>query len=387
MSLVNQMLKDLEKRRAPEMGGEAVLRDLAVGAPRGGNGQARHPLLLAGGAIILAAVAAVGYWQLQSGATAEASPQPALLPAPSAASKPAEPAPRRADAAPSPAAPLPDEQPEVAVAIATLEEPASSAPEPKPVAASSEPAVAAIAAKQRLPTAPAPGQASQPQPVRSEPQPSDQRIRPAAVMERVARPQSPREQARVMYLKGVELVRRGRLGEAQTQLRAALGRDAELVEAREVLAAVLLRAQRGAEAEQVLTAGLARDKGAYSLARLYARILAERNATQAAIATLETSLPAPALDPEYYGLLAALYQRADLHDKAAEAYRRVLPVAPERGAWWTGLGISLERLNRTSDALQAYRRARGASSLAPQLVSFVDGRVAALEEGRGKGQR
>lgn len=373
MSLVNQMLKDLESRRAPEMGGEAVLRDLVVGSVPSVRRRASLTLLIVGGLIVAGAVAAAGYWYTHR-------PDDGLAAAASVAAVPERPV--EPLGAPKPAVAIPPEPAVGAAPAKPAPHPETTArtkhPEPTPATAAETQQVAPVAAVKPAKKA----SAVKPTPARSvapvAPKPTT--VAAAPVMERVERPQSPREKARAAYLRGSDWVKRGRLSEAETALRRALELDPDSVDAREVLAAVLIRAQRSAEAETLLKAGLERNPSAYTLARMYGRILAGRNATAEAIKMLERSLPAPALDPDYYGLLAALYQRAGAQDKAAEAYRRVLAVAPERGVWWTGLGISLERLNRAGEALQAYRRARESAGMNAQLLTFVDTRIAELTD-------
>lgn len=380
MSLVNQMLKDLETRRAPEMGGEAVLRDLSSGRPHTADARSRMPVLVAGGLIATLILAAAGYWFAQKSTipgqiSQLPSPQSALSAAVVTGEREARP--EVVDAGtPNPVVGTPILLPEKATTGSeTAEKPEPESVTPAQTPAPPAPVAATMPAVEEAPPAPLPTKPAREVVAMAKSPPAP---RSAPVMERVTRPQSSREKAQNAYLKGADLVRLNRLSEAETSLRSALALDPDLIEAREILAAVLLRSQRSDEAERVLWLGLERNKGAYSLARIYARILVERNEVDAAIQVLETSLPAPALDPEFYGLLAALYQRVAEHAKAAEAYRRVLAITPERGIWWTGLGISLEQLSRSSEAFQAYRRARGSSGMAPQLLSFVDGRLEVL---------
>ena len=44
-----------------------------------------------------------------------------------------------------------------------------------------------------------------------------------------------------------------------------------------------------------------------------------------------------------------------------------------------GLGISLQALNRNTEAQEAYRRARGTNTLNPELQAFVDQRLRQLQ--------
>jgi MSHA biogenesis protein MshN len=84
--------------------------------------------------------------------------------------------------------------------------------------------------------------------------------------------------------------------------------------------------------------------------------------------------------PDHYALLAALEQRAGNYKEAAEIYQRLVGLQPGNGVWWMGLGITLEHLNQTKDAVMAYRRAASSGSLQPSVQKFVDSRIAALSQ-------
>ena len=387
MSLVNQMLKDLESRRAPEMGGEAVLSDLSVAPPRSPAISAIRRLLWVG--LLIVVIGGGGwYWYstyLPAAMSISNSESVVMLQGKEAVSQTSavasvavESRKRSAVVATRPPN-VPETKPTSELKLtagkvdfAPLQAPTSPAPKAE---------VARVGERERVPTVTPPKkEVTVPQAVATSQRVVESRRKETKpVIERVKRPRSSRERAQLAFHKGVDLVRRGQLIEAETPLRSALSLDPDLTEAREVLAALLIRSQRSAEAETLLKTGLERNSSAYSLARIYGRLLVERGEQETAIDILETSLPEPVMDPEFYGLLAALYQRTEQHGKATEAYRRVLAVAPERGAWWTGLGISLERLQRSVEAQQAYRRARGTAGMGSQLLSFVDSRLAALE--------
>lgn len=373
MSLINQMLKDLEARHAPEMGGEAVLRDLSITAPRARGNRGLGAVMLGIGAAAIA-IGSAGYWYLQRSQLSVSVADPVVervLPVAKADSS---------GMAPMAATEVP-EKPEIPVAklSPSPSEMVSDEPAKQSAASSTKPGPAVSERTKVTPVATRKVEpAKEKPPVESVIAATDSVTAPVAIVERVNRPRSNVEKAHVAYLQGTDLVKQGRMGNAESRLHEALELNPALNEAREVLAALLIRANRSQEAEQLLKSGLASDKRAYTLARLYGRLLAERDAGDLAIEVLEASLPAPELDPDYYGLLAALYQRSGRHELAAEAYRRVLAVKPDQGVWWTGLAISLERLRRTEEAVPAYRRARSAAGMTPQLLTFVEQRVVAL---------
>ena len=94
---------------------------------------------------------------------------------------------------------------------------------------------------------------------------------------------------------------------------------------------------------------------------------------------MQRSAPAAQGSPDYLARLAALLQRQSRHGEAVEYYQAALRLAPGSGVWQMGLGISLQGLNRTAEARDAYRRARESNTLSPESQAFVDQRLKQLQ--------
>lgn len=105
--------------------------------------------------------------------------------------------------------------------------------------------------------------------------------------------------------------------------------------------------------------------------------LAEGRA-EAALAALAGS---SAQGPERDALEAAALQQTGRHAEAEQAYRRALRQAPDVGAWWAGLGISLDASGRGREALDAFREAQRRGPLDPALSDYLGERVEALAAG------
>lgn len=144
------------------------------------------------------------------------------------------------------------------------------------------------------------------------------------------------------------------------------------------LVGALLDAGRRDEAMRVARDALARDAAQPALAVTLARMQVDRGELQAAIATLEKSLAQGAERADYQAFLAALLQRDGQHQRAAQHYAAALSQSPQNGVWWLGMGISLQAMQRQADALEAFRRAKAAGGLNPELLAFVNGKIEQL---------
>lgn len=99
----------------------------------------------------------------------------------------------------------------------------------------------------------------------------------------------------------------------------------------------------------------------------------------AALRLLQTKRPVDASGmAESDALAAAAAQQLGQHDAAIAAYTRALRSEPDIGAWWAGLGISLEAAGRSAEALEAYHEARRRGPLDPALADYLGSRVDTL---------
>jgi MSHA biogenesis protein MshN len=177
---------------------------------------------------------------------------------------------------------------------------------------------------------------------------------------------------------------RCRAGEVATclaRLSELLTLDPGHVQGRLLFASTLQEHGDAAQAARTLDEGLAAYPGHWQWAQLRAQLAANAGDTARALAVLAASPPAVADSPDYHALLAAVQQRAGRHAEAVRTYHRVLALQPQRGVWWTGLGISLQVLGQDRDADSAFARALADLSLTPELRRFAESRRHMLATG------
>jgi Flp pilus assembly protein TadD len=144
----------------------------------------------------------------------------------------------------------------------------------------------------------------------------------------------------------------------------------------------LLKAGRATEAEAVLRTGLKLTPDAAELARLLAHRLFDDGDPAQALHVLLRAAPPVAADPEYHAFVAALHQQAEDHAAAAATYRAILAVRSDSGAAWLGLGISLAAGSKPDEARAAFARAVGDVRLSSAIREFARQETARLERSR-----
>lgn len=388
MSLINQMLQELDARRSDLTGSETYGQQVRAVPDR----RRIHPAWWVALALAIVSAALLAWVLLRPPVVQVAAPASAQLPL-------------KFDAK------LGADGPAAATAVASAEVPVqpmekkdgqsatdmNSQPEVPPAAMRSDAVPISAADKNMLAVqAPEPSRpakaAQQPLPATEsvKPAPTEKpsaRIPPAATADQ-ARPEpvgkqirelSPQQRTENEYRGALLAIQQGRLNEAIAMLERALELDARHAGARQALIGALLDSKRHDDALRVTREGLAQDPAQPGLAMILARLQLERGELRSAIETLERSLRYAEDRADYQAFLAALLQKDQRHKQAVEHYLQAVRLTPQNGTWWMGLGISFQADNRLPEAQEAFRRAKASNTLTPELLAFVEGRLRELQ--------
>lgn len=330
MSLINQVLLDLEKRGVQVPKGEAAIRPVQTHEPS----HAKWGWLAA--VLVLLVVAGVGYRLMFASRPAPVTP-PVVVAVPVLA--------------------LPASQ-AVAVSAPVVAE-AVSAPVQATPALIQKPEKPLVALAPKHPA----GEISS---------------APATGISKRIKPISQQQQSENEFHRGKQLREQGLVDEAVIAFESALQLDNKNTLARQSLISLLLENHRNAEAEQLLQRALKEDSSRLDEAMWLARLQVERKDVAAGLGILQNSLPFAEQRPDYQAFIAALYQRQEQHDKAITHYRKALQKGFSTGAWWVGMAISLQAEKRFVEARDAYKRALGMNNLNADLRSFAQARLKEL---------
>jgi MSHA biogenesis protein MshN len=191
---------------------------------------------------------------------------------------------------------------------------------------------------------------------------------------------SVRERADAEFRRATAFVNQGRIAEAMEALTSTLSIDPGHESARQTAVGLQLENRRVDDAQHLLQDGIVLNPAQTGFAMLLARIQVERADLNGGLATLQKHGATAGNNPDYLAFSAAILQRLGRHREAADIYQAVLRLQPGSGVWWMGLGISLQALKQPAEAVEAFRRARGAGSLSPELTAFVEQRIKQLQQ-------
>ena len=395
MSLINKVLRDLDRRQEPS------------GAPPTGSPEVkvvpaeadRHEWFWRTTAVLtLAALGWVAWvvYQIQPRPLAtelaqKAAEEAAKKAAVQVAKAPTPPAP---PVVATPAAPPPANPPAQPVQAASTPAPVAPAPVPeprKPVAGAP-----AAAPKPQAQVAPPPKPAAPPDMLRfaytietpigaaapkAAEKPKSDAKKAVADKPRVERRDvalSAGARADNEFRRGVDLLKRGRILEAENAFTAALRIDPQSRGPRQALVALKLERGDLDEAARLLGESLAADPAQPDFAVALARIHVERNNPEAALTVLETSAGSAMDHAEFHFLQGAVLQRLGRHAEAAEAYRAALRIHAALPQAWMGLGIALEALQKRDEAGEAFKRGLAAGPVSADVRNYAEQRIRAL---------
>jgi MSHA biogenesis protein MshN len=215
-------------------------------------------------------------------------------------------------------------------------------------------------------------------PLKLETSPPQSRVATAAKIDR-RDTTSVRDKSEAEFRRAVALVNQGRVSEGMEAFRAALQIDPSHDAARQTMVALQLESKRYDDAIHTLSEGIAASPKNLQFIMLLARVMVERNDLAGALAVLDKHGAGAGSNADFRAFRGALQQRMGRHNEAIDEYRAALVISPGMGQWWIGLGISQQAQAHPKDALESFRRAKGAGNLTPELASFVDQRIRQLQ--------
>lgn len=383
MSLINQMLKDLEKRRATSINPDGSVLQ-GVSWPGWREHQSRHGMTVILILLLCVAIGAAGFMWYQSRQSSSLTAMaPMMAVETAAAQKVDRPLPRQA-VSPAVVANRPTVNPSAQVVadvqtttaaqsvavgeihgagqlttVASIAPVVTSAPE------------VLVTADTRSVESSATGQTI-PEPDTEEDKNSQ------SIVTKIPRPLSSEQQAEAQYQRALRYYRANQYSLAEPELRKTLALDVGHVAARELLVAMLIRAGRYPGADTLLAEGLEIFPQQVSFIQLKARMLMQQGNITAAIQLLAQNDPAIDAEPAYHALRAALYQRSGQHEHAVEIYVNLVKLYNDTPAWWIGLAISQEALGQIKPALESYRHAAASKGLSNSLHAYVSDKIRLL---------
>lgn len=347
MSLINQMLRDLEQRQVASRAGP----QLAMGQANVSRGTSRHRWQMVSAALGLMLTVAGTAWYYSDRQTTpgmdgliQADPATPALQAPTAGQ-------------PLPVDPI--------VETETIQPETDTKPEQPMVDSTPIQPVEAVQPSHEEPRETAVAEAPKPKP---------DAPKPVANKRPVPTP----EQARLAYQAAQQLLQQGRTDVAISRLQQALHLQPGWREPRTLLATVYLEQGRNELAQTLLSEGLSQQPGYAGWAMLQARLLLQSEGPPSAIGVLERTRQAGAGDLDMDLFLAALYQRAQRHQQAVTTYQDVLAGQPNHAKAWLGMAISLEGLGQPHDALAAYQEALRLGGHQDSIRHYIEQRISDL---------
>lgn len=365
MSLINQMLQDLDSRRAANGPGSSLPNEVRpLPAAR-----RSHAPLLVGVGVAISLLLGWFVWQgLESDSRIASTPvvQPPLpnpvlapgLPQSPVVSLTLEPS-ALASVLPAPSSvALADDVTDLRLTTSLRLLPERDpVPAPRKATASSSASVAAS------PEAAPAALASPTQAVRA---------KGPMVIEKSLHAGSMHERAEGEYRKAISALNTGRSIEAIENLRASLKQEAAHTASRQLLFKLLVENKQLDEAAELLQDGLQLQPAQISWAMSLGRLQVDRGDLPGAWQTLQRSLPFAASSADYQGFAAHVLQRLGRGREAAEFYQLATRLAPAESRWWLGLGLALESDGRAVEAREAFLRAKAGATLSGELATLVE---------------
>ena len=178
--------------------------------------------------------------------------------------------------------------------------------------------------------------------------------------------------------KAAELIQRGQVQTAQQLLQGFTQEYPAAVRSSAMLVELLIAQQNLAAAQTLLNTLKPYISESSELRRLQAYSYVLQNQADEAVQLLLSSKPSLKDETAYYELLASAAQRAKQYPLSIQVYKNLLRYDASQGQWWLGLAISEELYGLKADARQNFLQVLKAGRISDALRDYAQNRYNAL---------
>ncbi len=178
-----------------------------------------------------------------------------------------------------------------------------------------------------------------------------------------------------LYQHAIQLTASGQNAEAISLLKQLVNNYPNNFKTREYLANLLIQQNNKLAAANLLDVGIKLSPEHIIFIEMKAQLLVGQGRVNEALLLLQKNSPSIENEPNYYALMAALYQRQGRANLAANLYKKLLTIQSSNAKWWVGLGIALDALGDHPQAFEAYTNADSIGNLNPELKNFLSAQL------------
>ncbi|MBW8189439.1 tetratricopeptide repeat protein [Neiella marina] len=167
----------------------------------------------------------------------------------------------------------------------------------------------------------------------------------------------------------------GRLKDSENAYRTVLTRNPKLTNARLEMVALLTQQRQEAKALQLVDEGLRYLPTDAQLTTVKAQLLLTIGRTEEAWDALQPLNESQVQEMGFFIIKAGLASQRSEFEVAYRNYSRLTIKDPAQGRWWLGKAISAEQMGNNAEAVEGYRRALTSSGLSAGSMQYAQHRL------------
>ena len=195
---------------------------------------------------------------------------------------------------------------------------------------------------------------------------------------RAPTPRSSEQRDRSAFKKAEELIRDKQSAAAEQVLVNETTSNPQAVRSGTALASLLISQRRFEEAQELLVHLLRENPDSIELVKTQARLFLVTIKPRKAMDLLMKFSPPMSAHTDYYELLGLSARQEQQYELSVQAYKGLLRYDASRGDWWVGMAIALDMQGEIKAARSAYRSALRSKKIAPTLRDYAQQRLSAL---------